>query len=498
MRKLNTRQVMREKSLFRYSSALDRGDFAGVAAVLNEAERDPLLAKMITEINAAYESEYLHVSRLGSSLNHSTNHREKDLIMTTITLPDPRRSSQRWLPMTLVAACVSVLFLGAMLMRPTPTGGLQAGIQVQSSATPTIAASATPVPTATFTATPSMFSEASVLSRTIIPPADGLPIVSAVGTPVCGGAKVMTADSTVHVRPSNHSTAVWKIQAGTLLETLATGFAAEDDTSVPQSQWFFIKADVDGNSVQGWVSANLTQAVDPANPCPANEVITDSGVAVLTIMPGNAAIQVVEVTPINSMSLTTASPAFSVGVVPVTIVPAGVIAAAPALAATPTAYFDSVMRTNPPVIMINRPIGSLSANSRVEITMAGFDGTQWTYQLRGANGETVTLSQGQLLEITASFSAQPAQTGLCHVYNRNDKGVPIFAAPLNINSNSAVIGELPPASDAVVLYQQYTQDSSPISNLWYLILMNEGTTTQVSGWIQAQSVIALDVCPAPQ
>ena len=94
MRKLDARQLAREKSLFRYSSALERADFSAVAAILQEAERGPVLAQMITEINMVYESETFRPS---PSLNHSSNH-QKDLLMTTMVLNNRQRPMQRWLP----------------------------------------------------------------------------------------------------------------------------------------------------------------------------------------------------------------------------------------------------------------------------------------------------------------------------------------------------------------------------------------------------------------
>ena len=266
MRKLDARQLAREKSLFRYSSALERADFGTVAAVLQEAERDPLLAHMIAEINMVYESETF---RLSPSLNHSSNH-QKDLLMTTIVLPNRQRNMQRWLPITLAAACVSMLFIGALMLRPIRPNNFQAGIQVQLSATPTAATSPTLVPTELPTFTPM---PAAGVIKPSAPPPDVQFSASVVGTPVCGGDKIITEDAVVHARPSNNSTAIARIPAGTPAETLATGFAAEDDTSVPTTQWFFIKADVDGNSAQGWVSAAIAQPVDPTNPCPPTNMV---------------------------------------------------------------------------------------------------------------------------------------------------------------------------------------------------------------------------------
>ncbi len=51
-------QLAREKALYRYISALERGDFDTVASVLHEAENDALLERMILEVNEVYCAEY--------------------------------------------------------------------------------------------------------------------------------------------------------------------------------------------------------------------------------------------------------------------------------------------------------------------------------------------------------------------------------------------------------------------------------------------------------
>jgi len=49
--------LQREKLLYRYSSALERGDFETVAAVLGQAENDPAIERMILDLNTAYQEE---------------------------------------------------------------------------------------------------------------------------------------------------------------------------------------------------------------------------------------------------------------------------------------------------------------------------------------------------------------------------------------------------------------------------------------------------------
>jgi hypothetical protein len=55
---LQMHQLEREKALFRYSNALDRGDFDTIAGILHQAEQDAVLERMILEMNELYQSEY--------------------------------------------------------------------------------------------------------------------------------------------------------------------------------------------------------------------------------------------------------------------------------------------------------------------------------------------------------------------------------------------------------------------------------------------------------
>lgn len=48
---------LREKALYRYMDAFERGDFEIMARILQQAERDPELEEMIWEVQAAYLAE---------------------------------------------------------------------------------------------------------------------------------------------------------------------------------------------------------------------------------------------------------------------------------------------------------------------------------------------------------------------------------------------------------------------------------------------------------
>ena len=51
------RQLERERALYRYGSALERGDFDVVSRILEEAEQDTVLERMMLEVNDAYLAE---------------------------------------------------------------------------------------------------------------------------------------------------------------------------------------------------------------------------------------------------------------------------------------------------------------------------------------------------------------------------------------------------------------------------------------------------------
>jgi hypothetical protein len=65
-------QLTRESSLFRYSAALERGDFETVAAILQQAEDDAILAQMIFEVNDVYATE-LEPTRSRTGLRNFVN-----------------------------------------------------------------------------------------------------------------------------------------------------------------------------------------------------------------------------------------------------------------------------------------------------------------------------------------------------------------------------------------------------------------------------------------
>lgn len=57
MNEQQLRQIKREKLLFQYSMALDRGEFETIAAILLQAEDDPELERMILDLNDVYRTD---------------------------------------------------------------------------------------------------------------------------------------------------------------------------------------------------------------------------------------------------------------------------------------------------------------------------------------------------------------------------------------------------------------------------------------------------------
>lgn len=120
----------RERLLFRYTSALEVGDFATIETVLQIAQNDPSLGQMIEQINAAYAEEAVPAHFNGHHNSEafpvdSRFHQQPQLSKSESPTVQPilMRSSRRvttpsWL--TLAAACFSVaafvlLIVGTML-----------------------------------------------------------------------------------------------------------------------------------------------------------------------------------------------------------------------------------------------------------------------------------------------------------------------------------------------------------------------------------------------
>ncbi|GAC1448448.1 MAG: hypothetical protein PVSMB4_05600 [Ktedonobacterales bacterium] len=68
------RHLAREKALFRYYCALERGDFETVESVLAEAENDATLERLILELNEALEDDYRQKPQLDQARSETVLH----------------------------------------------------------------------------------------------------------------------------------------------------------------------------------------------------------------------------------------------------------------------------------------------------------------------------------------------------------------------------------------------------------------------------------------
>jgi hypothetical protein len=423
---ITARQLAREKLLFRYSSALERGDFDTLAVILREAEADPTLEKMLAEMDAVYRAELAPLPVLPTlSANHNHRHTREDETMNvtypTISrrLPDTR-SRGRWnSAATLAAAMVAlVLFAAVLIARRPPPDPQQGnpGIVMQNE-------TATPIPS--LTATPLIH----------------LPIVSLTPTPVeaannqgvlCEAFVNLAAGINVLSRPSEFGVAMGYLPLGTQLTIT--------DTASDSISWFFVNGMVDDIPLQGWVSAaDLSFTGDQSCPIPPEIQAMQATSAAMGIQP---------ISPEMALTLTAMPPCPSEVYALPTFTPTWTPTPAPGLQVEPidgiyttaTALVQSVVATQtaqitllqPTIVspcgtipqlsitptagipygawnstMLREAVDGIPANTSVRIGGAYFDGTQWLYAIETLDQAIRTYAPESSLIIYAPPDATP-------------------------------------------------------------------------------------------
>ena len=92
-KKQNKQQLEREKAVFQYTTALERGDFERVSDVLQQAEEDVVLERMIMEVNEVYSCEFeAAASDTSASVCEEIEHQDAQ---TQVARRRQRRSSKR-------------------------------------------------------------------------------------------------------------------------------------------------------------------------------------------------------------------------------------------------------------------------------------------------------------------------------------------------------------------------------------------------------------------
>ncbi len=242
------RKHQREKLLFRYSSALARSDFAAVAAILAEAERDPALARQIAEIDAVYALEPVPT--------FSLNGHKRETNVSVYVESAPKLRAQRFnLAYVYAAAVLVVILLGTLLFANRPGGDDDANAilpAAQSTETPTAA------PTLVPTGTPL---PANIVTPTLSPadfvphvrPDDVYPAIGGAAMPVmCTGETNSMNGMELRSLPT--------LQQGVVVGYMPfnTAFSVVDMYQAETEGWYYLVGEVGVGlwRVQGWLQAN--------------------------------------------------------------------------------------------------------------------------------------------------------------------------------------------------------------------------------------------------
>lgn len=242
-RTLDRRQLAREKQLFRYLSALDRGDFETLAAILRDAEHDPALEQMIAEVNLEASREALLSPVLHPA---STNHHREDKPMTALTIPYPRQPAapiRRWSVqlvalVALAAVLVTFVPLVALRLGPQPSDNPSAALQGGSTATPVPARipTSTPLPSLVPGIDPALPQVSAAGCTVLVQPSDSL-----TSEPFGAGRGIPLYDL---VPPGGVMALVLEMRSQAGLQEVA----------------YRVNAQIDGIGLQGWITT--TRAIE--------------------------------------------------------------------------------------------------------------------------------------------------------------------------------------------------------------------------------------------
>lgn len=417
--------------------------------------------------------------------------------MTTITLPAPQKGAQRWLPVTLVAACLSVLFIGALMLRPTPNGSWLAGLQAQSTETATplptlvptltatpfpavigdvISGTPTPVPMTGGNdviglATPTPAYALGIIEPTVVPPANTIHPVF-IGAETCK----ITTDTNVQVFTRPEGVVMEHVQPNTVVVVIDS----QELTNTGEA-WDYIMTAAYGTTLQGWVNGKSLQPIE----CPS---VPEPVIGIPTAFPPTlvppADVGVMPIVPDTNIQLAT-------------VVPAEVLPPVPVIAGTPTAYFDGVMRSSPPVIVVLEDFAAIPANTEVQIASAVYDGVGWTYEIQSAAGVTIAISQDDLMRITAlEPTTATVAEDMCQAVNMGRESVPVYSEPSSDENIAIRVNNLAPDVPAKVLYQQFNRTTG---ENWYLVIAVLPEGKHISGWVSIDSLMLVGRgCPTVQ
>jgi hypothetical protein len=437
---LNARQLAREKILFRYSTALEQGDFEVIADVLRQAEADPTLERMLTEMNEVYSAELAPPIALPSlSANHNHRGRQEDQTVN-ITYPSIRRvpvqnaARSRWYSAaTLAAALIAlILFVAVLMARRSPNQPEQANSGIGlggGTATPSLPATLPPTWTATLSATGT-----ATLPPTWTPtPRTGTVAfvpVQEVGTviPIQTDASVMcrgiinnevSANGVDLYSDTSNSTIVGHLDLGTPVDILWQQSAA------PIGVWNYVRAMPEDHLIEGWIQGEFVTPMDNCtivigqyllDPCtglglsltmPACSYATPmfdpptNRFRDHTIQPEDTLISILIQYGISLQQLVELNPELFQGNCGFStteinsgctiLLTVGQTLRVPAYSApfvTPTSEFELALASGGYDLITTEVVGDIPANTRVRITRAEFNGTERLYDVVAKDGQT--------------------------------------------------------------------------------------------------------------
>lgn len=224
-------KATREKLLFRYSSAVQRGDFAVVAVILAEAERDPVLARQIAEIDAVYAAE-----PIPTFISVNGHHQKREKQVSVYIENAPRARSLNWA----FAAAAALVLIGTLIFanRP-PADDLYAGL-------PNLQATET----ATAFPTPTLMMPTAVPENGV-----ALPFIGGETMPVlCTGMTNASVSTELRSLPT--------LNMGIVTASLApnTSVAVVDVYQAETEGWYYVVYEAERGRAQGWVNANALHA----------------------------------------------------------------------------------------------------------------------------------------------------------------------------------------------------------------------------------------------
>jgi hypothetical protein len=399
---MTSRQLAREKLLFRYSSALERGDFDVISAVLREAENDPVLERMLREMDEVYRAEIMSLPALPSiSANHNNHRNQREDANMTVTFPSIKRvsipapSAGRWSSTaTLAAAIIAIILFAAILISRKPPGQEEtaspgAGLNGETATPVVITTTPTAIASLTWTPTPVAQQPGTTWTPTAVPvgvsPVQDAGIIfptQPLSLPVICRGLVSSSEAVDGVNVFSDSTSngvyMGRIPIGAPVDVLSMRGGSA-------GMWYYVRSE----SSEGWIDAVnvvLTTACVDSNGQPYSGFPCGNVAATATPIPTQ--IQRTE-EPALQTATAYAATAFAPTVPPcVPITQPTAFVPYP----TPTSVFDLTLRWGGYDLMTTEQVGDIPANALVRISTAQFDGTQWLYQVMAKDGQTTGMA----------------------------------------------------------------------------------------------------------